>query len=706
MKRLAAQVRAQHMQELSAGSSERENQEVESGVGMDRQVLRGGQEEMLASKLSSNLNAENSRGVGQSTPKSVELKSESESSETMGSPVEVEMSPELEYPSKQVETEGERSLPPKSTLFAASFPFETATPFPPLASFSGEPTIPPTTQTLLTYRPKKVPNIWSDRYAKQYQQVYDRISKAFVKAQIGVLANEFLAEERERVKRVDEEKRRLGEEASTSAHAVFLGKQDSHTSTATSTPSPTSTKSTSSSAPTLDSNGFPMPSLDTINLRKLNKNTIIERLLDIWGWKRPELIAREKKLRAKAMTFSSRDVEMTNAEVYLLLKRDPNFHRLLTVPQDASFDMVQQPKMAVRATARMKDLDGLVQTIKDKKMQVCSEIFEVTPGVQAREELYQVISDLSGAFLESAEGPSHYRISYLTETARDKAKQLLASAEYHLSTEPSKTRLLASYRTKVDWALGLPKDFALYPHVESASQSEAAWYTKGKSLFRFRRVGSWFGSVSWLDDANQDGFGSMAIEDLKQKQGQHTASGSDETGSTLLEVLKEVHASITTDGPNVNHTVEIEFGNILHAFPTTADRIQSLIPPTSINGSMDALSSSIRKGDSPLPIFVPTHRLPHSRIPHDGHLRQLRRITYEDQEGVLLEVEVEIESTVLAPVSSPSDLAPSSESSQGSGERDVAEETIGLPPTPDVTRTITRSALVRNSITNCMLPDQ
>lgn len=146
------------------------------------------------------------------------------------------------------------------------------------------------------------------------------------------------------------------------------------------------------------------------------------------------------------------------------------------------------------------------------------------------------ISDKSGAFIESASGSSgsgggHYRIHYSHRNERSRAVALLERADWSLSIEPQQTNLVAAYRTQTEWALGLPQDFALYPH---SSPGDAAWWLDGQDLFRLRRVGSWFGSVSRLHNGGQDGLGEMHVDIVRSSERESPGDL-----STLGKVLKQ-----------------------------------------------------------------------------------------------------------------------------------------------------------------------
>lgn len=161
----------------------------------------------------------------------------------------------------------------------------------------------PTLETLKSYQPKRAPNLWSDRYPKQYQRVFGRLDNAFVKEQMSFLARELLAREQA------EQESRNAMDSDLLRHAEGSDDFDWSRFSKATLASPSSTP------------GFLRASLAPINVKRHSKRHIIERVLDVWGWKKPEVIAREKKKQALQNQVESRAFPVTEAEAYLFFKR-------------------------------------------------------------------------------------------------------------------------------------------------------------------------------------------------------------------------------------------------------------------------------------------------------------------------------------------------------------------------------------------------
>lgn len=162
----------------------------------------------------------------------------------------------------------------------------------------------PTLETLKSYQPKRAPNLWSERYPKQYQRVFGRVDNALIKEQVARLANELFEHEQA------DEKSRNAMDSDLLQYAQVSDEVESLRRFSKATlASPSSTP------------GFLRASLAPINAKKHSKRHIIERVLDVWGWKKPEVIAREKKRRELQHQVESRNYPVTEAEAYLIFKR-------------------------------------------------------------------------------------------------------------------------------------------------------------------------------------------------------------------------------------------------------------------------------------------------------------------------------------------------------------------------------------------------
>lgn len=134
-------------------------------------------------------------------------------------------------------------------------------------------------------------------------------------------------------------------------------------------------------------------------------------------------------------------------------------------------------------------------------------------------ELYQTVSNMSGAFLET-DANNKLQISYLDPECKERALELLYRAHIQLDEDPRTAHVLAltgyeehSVPSSSTAAVSIPQTYALYPacpvsisinsplDASHAMESTNDWITTGKSLFRLRRLGGWFGSMGHSEDA-------------------------------------------------------------------------------------------------------------------------------------------------------------------------------------------------------------
>ena len=150
-------------------------------------------------------------------------------------------------------------------------------------------------------------------------------------------------------------------------------------------------------------------------------------------------------------------------------------------------------------------------------------------------ELYQPISDISGAFLESSK-TGDLVISYLDPGNRDTALALLRCAEGRLGAL-SGTRVLACTGEQ-EGAVGLT--YAVYPYttislpIPSSPSSSVTpspttpvtpppttssdWMFTGKNLFRVRRLGDWFGNVTAPPEETEVDLGRVLARDAQSRE--------------------------------------------------------------------------------------------------------------------------------------------------------------------------------------------
>lgn len=139
---------------------------------------------------------------------------------------------------------------------------------------------------------------------------------------------------------------------------------------------------------------------------------------------------------------------------------------------------------------------------------------------------------MSGAFLETDTGNDEYAsVSYLDQASRDSALHFLSLAQIQLEIEPTAARVLALVGPEAPAVSGkeplselsatstVPETYALYPFIASNSTVPSSalqetsltgplphrdWALTGKSLFRVRRLGGWFGSVGQGEEGRPD----------------------------------------------------------------------------------------------------------------------------------------------------------------------------------------------------------
>jgi hypothetical protein len=152
---------------------------------------------------------------------------------------------------------------------------------------------------------------------------------------------------------------------------------------------------------------------------------------------------------------------------------------------------------------------------------------------------------MSGAFLETDTRNNEYAtISYLDRSSRDRALHLLSLAQIQLELEPAAARVLALVGQEAQSAFNeplspdatassaVPETYALYPFISPHTAIPASttshaditgpsphrdWTLTGKSLFRVRRLGGWFGSVG-EDEAGRPDVSKMLARDAKSRE--------------------------------------------------------------------------------------------------------------------------------------------------------------------------------------------
>lgn len=152
---------------------------------------------------------------------------------------------------------------------------------------------------------------------------------------------------------------------------------------------------------------------------------------------------------------------------------------------------------------------------------------------------------MSGAFLETDTRNNEYAsISYLDRSSRDRALHLISLAQIQLELEPTAARVLALIGREAPSVLDItpspdasasstiPQTYALYPFISphtaipSLASPDASmtgpsphrdWTLTGKSLFRVRRLGGWFGSVGEGEGERPD-VSKMLARDAKSRE--------------------------------------------------------------------------------------------------------------------------------------------------------------------------------------------
>ena len=266
---------------------------------------------------------------------------------------------------------------------------------------------------------------------------------------------------------------------------------------------------------------------------------------------------------------------MTPAEAYLLLRRgkitplqtsresltialDPEFTRVLVSEHRVSLTMVTRPALCFRIKGRNKILQGIeaaldarrkVKLPSSSRHETAKTLLQKIQVERIRKssivgssltELYQSISDMSGAFLETDPRNDQYAIvSYLDPTSRDQALHLLSLAQIQLELEPNAARVLAMVGSEAPAPVqeqppanppassSVPETYALYPHISphpiipSSTSQQAGmtgpvphrdWTLTGKNLFRVRRLGGWFGSAGQGKGRLQDVSKELALD--------------------------------------------------------------------------------------------------------------------------------------------------------------------------------------------------
>ncbi|GHJ84184.1 hypothetical protein NliqN6_0586 [Naganishia liquefaciens] len=511
-------------------------------------------------------------------------------------------------------------------------------------------------ETLETYRPTRAAPIHAplERYAKEYGRAFARLDKAFLRPQLRELWDVY--------------SRKHAETNSNSG------------------------SSTSNELKPLSPNRV---------IWNAGKRQIVAAFLESWGWPRVEVLEKEREVAAFGNTVEAKDIPMTSAEAYLLLRRDPEFTRVLVSEQRVSLTMVTQPTLCFRIKGRNKILREVETALETRRKNIHVERVRksVVPG-SSLTELYQPISDMSGAFLETDPRNDQYAIiSYLEPASRDQALHLLCLANNQLELEPEAARVLALVGSELHARVphqspvsspsspSEPETYALYPFIStrptipSSTPQQAGmaspiphrdWALTGKNLYRVRRLGGWFGS---LDQ------GRGKLQDVSKVLAFDAESRKHRKGALLHDWLKESRSSLESEqwsSHQFERHVNVRTGHLLYR--TKMNQPSAILtPPPALQGdhSLGRLCRNLLDANM-RPVFVPTSSLPtDANVQENAKAQRVRRARYRStlpaaEGGWISTIDIEVDLPITSADASKESAGDENESSpSSSGEADA-----------------------------------
>ncbi|KAJ9105289.1 hypothetical protein QFC21_001657 [Naganishia friedmannii] len=462
-----------------------------------------------------------------------------------------------------------------------------------------------TIEILHQYKPTRSPPIRAhiDKYTKEYGRAYQRLDKAFVRDQLWELWKQL----------------RLNLAEAAKLQALVAQGQ------------------------TLELPPPPTPRLPNLSA-KTGKRQIIQSILDQWGWQRVEQVERERQAQLWKNVISEKDIPMTHAEAYLLLRRDPDFTQVLASEHRVALNMVLRPNLCFHVKGKNYILQEIEVAIdkRRKLIKVQRMNKQDVPGGSIT-ELYQTISNMSGSFLET-DVNNKLQISYLDPECKERAVELLYRAHVQLEEDPKAAHVLAltgqeehSVPSSSTAAVQTPQTYALYPFCpvsvsinspldsSLAMESTNDWPVTGKSVFRLRRLGGWFGSVGHNEDA-------AALPELEKTLARNVRNVQGQKAALLRDWLRDDSPPVELDASSsaqYERNISIQQGHLLYSAPGAQERA-TLTPPGKLQGD-HSLGAMCRRLESleMHPVFIPSSALPfESAIAETSTPKRKRRVRY------------------------------------------------------------------------------
>ncbi|KAJ9108082.1 hypothetical protein QFC19_002547 [Naganishia cerealis] len=486
-----------------------------------------------------------------------------------------------------------------------------------------------TVEILQQYKPTRSPPLRApiDKYTKEYGRAYQRLDKAFVRDQLWELWNQL----------------RLNVTETAKAQALLAEEEGME-------------------------EPPPPPKLPSLS-SKTGKRQIVQTILDQWGWPRVEQVERERQVQEWKNVITEKgkyssflvvgvlyvdvidyvlgsDIPMTHAEAYLLLRRDPEFTQVLASEHRVMLNMVLRPNLCFHVKGKNHILQEIEVAIDKRRKIIKIQRMnkQDVPGGSLT-ELYQTISNMSGAFLET-DASNKLQISYLDSESKARALELLYRAHIQLDEDPKSAQVLAltgqqelPLSSSPDIAdAQTPQTYALYPFIpisismnslldypSQITESTNDWVVTGKSVFRLRRLGGWFGSVGHNEDA-------AALPQLEETLARNVRNVTGLKSLVLRDWLQGDGLPSEIDVSNSDQYerhVSLQQGHLL--FSTIGAQEQAtLTPPGKVQGDR-SLGSMCRQLEAleMYPVFIPLSAVPfESAIKETSAPKRIRRVRY------------------------------------------------------------------------------
>ncbi|KAK8869897.1 hypothetical protein IAR55_000465 [Kwoniella newhampshirensis] len=371
---------------------------------------------------------------------------------------------------------------------------------------------------------------------------------------------------------------------------------------------------------------------------RMNKGSIIKKIMDSWGWVEPRDRPEERIAEEKVF-------DLPAPELFLFL-RDNDLVQQFIQEENVQFSVIpamearnmrfrsgDQRRMVLSARGSDDALQSLDQilTQRQESLRTIEFTIDEVHGMKANVELLQLVSNAAGAYVEPVSDNS-YRATAMNVHDAEDARRLLSMASLRTrilsSTRPNRILLPvpSHFQAHAAEANTQRSDrFSLYPFNLSLTEP-LAWdqsaSVSNQTMFRLRKVSQWTSKPARRElDHRQEDLAKGGIRHTNTRGGLHKGQN-----QTLNELVDDMVSPIR-EGDKT--TVKIRTGHLLFGVePRDGSSVGTFDSPLPGQWPVENAQKWIGSEEDRRPIFAPSLTPAMTQFPIPGSALKIHRLQY------------------------------------------------------------------------------